>query len=359
MSVLRPVYRFSLRVMLTLALALLAALLCLRWQTPLPWMMGPLLATAMASMLGMPTLSWNPLRDLGQGVIGTALGLYFTAQVASIIAGLWWAIVLAVLWALALGYGFGRWLYWVHAQRLPGLDRATTYFSGAIGGASEMTLLAERQMARTDLVASAHSLRVLLVTVTVPVAMQLSGWHGLDTTPPLVREVSGQGLLLLGLCTGLGALAMHWLKRANPWFMGALLTSMVLTLNEVSLSGIPPWLSNAAQLCIGVSLGVRFTAAFVQTAPRWLASVAVGTLGMIGACVCVGVLLGWATHTPLATMILGVAPGGIAEMSITAKVLQLGVAVVTAFQVCRLIAVLVLVEPLYQWLYLRNAQRAG
>jgi hypothetical protein len=48
-------------------------------------------------------------------------------------------------------------------------------------------------------------------------------------------------------------------------------------------------------------------------------------------------------------MVLGTSPGGIAEMAITAKVLQLGVPVVTAFQVCRLVAVLVLVEPLYRW----------
>jgi uncharacterized membrane protein AbrB (regulator of aidB expression) len=38
-------------------------------------------------------------------------------------------------------------------------------------------------------------------------------------------------------------------------------------------------------------------------------------------------------------------------MAITAKVLQLGVPVVTAFQVCRLVAVLVLVEPMFVWLY--------
>jgi uncharacterized membrane protein AbrB (regulator of aidB expression) len=34
-------------------------------------------------------------------------------------------------------------------------------------------------------------------------------------------------------------------------------------------------------------------------------------------------------------------------MAITAKVLQLGVPLVTAFQVCRLVAVLLLVEPWY------------
>lgn len=350
MSVLRPVIRLSLRVVLTLALAWAAALLCVTWQTPLPWMIGPLLATALASMLGGQTLSWNPLRNLGQWVIGTALGLYFTPSVVHIIGGLWWAIVLGVAWALALGYAFGKWLHAVHAPRMHGLDRATTYFSGAIGGASEMTLLAEREMARTDLVASAHSLRVLIVTVTVPFAMQFSGWHGLDPVPPLVREVSVTGLALLALLTGLGAMVMQWLNRANPWFMGALLVSMGLTMNEVTWSGIPVPLSNLAQLFIGVSLGVRFTAAFVHTAPHWLASVALGTLAMIGLCTGFGAALGWATDVPIATMILGAAPGGIAEMAITAKVLQLGVAVVTAFQVCRLVAVLVLVDPLYRWL---------
>ena len=42
-------------------------------------------------------------------------------------------------------------------------------------------------------------------------------------------------------------------------------------------------------------------------------------------------------------------------MAITAKVLQLGVPVVTAFQVCRLVAVLLLVEPLYVGLKKRNS----
>jgi uncharacterized membrane protein AbrB (regulator of aidB expression) len=38
-----------------------------------------------------------------------------------------------------------------------------------------------------------------------------------------------------------------------------------------------------------------------------------------------------------------------AEMTITAKVLQLGVPIVTAFQVSRLVAILVLVGPIYRW----------
>ena len=41
---------FFLRVTLTLLLALLAAALCVWLATPLPWMIGPLLATAAAKI---------------------------------------------------------------------------------------------------------------------------------------------------------------------------------------------------------------------------------------------------------------------------------------------------------------------
>jgi uncharacterized membrane protein AbrB (regulator of aidB expression) len=75
---------------------------------------------------------------------------------------------------------------------------------------------------------------------------------------------------------------------------------------------------------------------------------------MIVVCAGFAEVLVWLTGLPLPTMMLSTSPGGIAEMAITAKVLQLGVAVVSAFQVCRLVAILLLVQPIYYWLYLRK-----
>jgi len=149
---------------------------------------------------------------------------------------------------------------------------------------------------------------------------------------------------------------MQRLGRANPWFMGALVTTMAISLSGITLSAVPQTWSNAAQLLIGVSLGVRFTPAFVHTAPRWLASVAFATVVMMLLCAGFAWILATLTGLHPATMVLGTAPGGIAEMAITAKVLQLGVPVVTAFQVCRLVAVLVLAEPVYRlWMARRPA----
>ncbi|RZJ16741.1 MAG: AbrB family transcriptional regulator, partial [Haliea sp.] len=146
-------------ILLTLLLALAGTGLCLWLKTPLPWMLGPLIATAAVSMLGAPTRSAVPLRNLGQWIIGAALGLYFTPQVVALIASLWWAIALGIVWALGLGVCYGRWLHRVHAGpgrlHVAGLSRITTYFASHIGGASEMTLMAERHGGQAELVACA------------------------------------------------------------------------------------------------------------------------------------------------------------------------------------------------------------
>ena len=310
-------------------------------------MLGPLVATGVASVLGMPSLSWNPLRNAGQCTIGVALGLYFTPQVGLLILNMGWAIAIGVLCTLGMGWVMASWLHRMHH-----LNRATTWFASAIGGASEMTLLAERAHGRTDLVAAAHSVRILVVTLVVPFGMQFSGLHGLDvSTPQATRDFYMWGLLGLGALSAASAWLMQRLDRANPWFLGPLLAVMLLTLLDMHWSTVPQWMTNAAQLLIGVSLGVRFTPNFIHTAPKWLLSVALGTVGLIVMCIVLAMALAWGTGLHPATLVLGTAPGGIAEMAITAKVLQLGAPVVTAFQVCRLMTVLVMVGPMFRWLY--------
>jgi uncharacterized membrane protein AbrB (regulator of aidB expression) len=70
---------------------------------------------------------------------------------------------------------------------------------------------------------------------------------------------------------------------------------------------------------------------------------------MMALCAGYAWVLAQATQLHWATVLLGTSPGGIAEMAITAKVLQLGVPLVTAFHVTRLAAVLLLAEPMYRW----------
>ena len=331
----------------TFALALVAAMSFKALGSPLPWMIGPILVISIASMTGLPTRSWRPLRNGGQFVIGMALGLYFNAQIGAEILQLWWVILLSICWALAVGAAFGVALYRTHRHHIPDLTLATCFFSGAIGGASEMTLLAEREHGRTDLVAAAHSLRVLVIAIVIPFALKTMGFQG-QALVSVAKDIDFSGLLALAALSYVGVWFLQRWGRSNPWFLGALLTSMGLSLAGIHWSGVPTWMSNGAQMFLGVSLGVRFSREFIKMAPKWLLSVALGSLALIVLCALFAVATAWLTGVKTLTMILGTAPGGIAEMAITAKVLQLDVPLVTSLQVCRLLAVLVLVEPLFR-----------
>jgi hypothetical protein len=341
------------RVAFTLALALVAALLCSQWRLPLPWIIGPLLVTAALGIGGVRLAASNRLRNVGQWMIGIALGLYFTPEVVGLLLHLAPALLAGVLWALLLGYAFYR-LLW----RIDGEDHATPFFAAAIGGASEMAVLAERHGGRIDRVAAAHSLRVLLVVVLIPFGYQALGIHGVDGALPAVQQVRPLGLFALLAVSAAGMALLARLGTPNPWVLGALASTALITAFGIELSALPRWAGNAGQLFIGVALGTRFTPDFARAAPRWLAGVTVGTLGMIAASAGFAWAVAWLADLHPATVLLGTSPGGIAEMCITAKVLQLGVPVVTAFHVTRYVAVVVLTAPLYRWVTRRAATPA-
>lgn len=328
-----------------LAIALAAGALFAWLHTPLPWLIGPLLACGLASTLGAPLHSYAVSRNAGMWVIGTALGLYFTPEVVARLASLWWPIVLAVAWAVALGIA-GAW----PLRRFARLDPPTAFFAAAVGGASEMALQGERHGGRVEAIAASHSLRVLLVVMVVPFAFRWLGLHGSDPFVAGATHFDLAGMTMLVAATVAGGLAMRALRTPNPWILGPLLVAVGVTASGATWSALPVAVINAGQLLIGVSLGTRFEPGFFSRAPRLLGVVALMSLGAIAATAIFGAALGVVVDVPAATMVLATSPGGIAEMSLTARMLDLGVPVVTAFHAARLVAQVLIVGLVYRLL---------
>jgi membrane AbrB-like protein len=244
---------------------------------------------------------------------------------------------------MVLGAGCG-WLL----HRLSGVDRTTAFFAMAIGGASEMATQGERHGAAVDRVAAAHSLRIMMVVALIPFAFKFSGVHGLDPFEPGARIVNYGGLALLIAATVAGAFAVNRLGWPNAWVIGPLFVAIGLTSSGINLSALPEWMVWLGQLFIGVSLGTRFTPEFLHTAPRYLASVALCSLAAIAVATGFGMGLSILSGIHPATAILATSPGGIAEMSLTAKTLELGVPIVTAFHVTRLAVLVLTIGPLFR-----------
>ncbi|MBA3478976.1 MAG: AbrB family transcriptional regulator [Lautropia sp.] len=161
----------------------------------------------------------------------------------------------------------------------------------------------------------------------------------------------------LAAVTLAGALIADRLGSPNAWVIGPLLLAAVLTAFGFYWSAIPSWLATAGQIAIGVTLGTRFTPSFYRSAPRIVASsVAVTVVAML-ACAAFGWILGRLSGIAPATMILATSPGGIAEMSLTARNLELGVPMVTAFHATRIPALVLCVGGVYRLTYGRRRSR--
>jgi uncharacterized protein len=313
-----------------------------RLGTPIPWMLGPLLTLAVLRVAGAPITSLRGGRQMGQWIIGTSLGLYFTPHVVREVAGWWPLLAAGAIFSIGLGYLAGLTL-----ARAAGIDVTTGIFASVPGGAAEMSVLGERFGARVDRVAAAQSLRIMIVVLVVPAAFALLGVHGADRYIPGESAFSPTGLALLMAATAAGGLIATVLRLPNAFVLGSLAVAIPLTAAEINLSAMPTLGSNAGQCLLGCALGGRFERDFLQGAPRFIGAVASTVLGAI----VISALFGWIAARLCAlhpgTLVLGTAPGGIAEMCITAKVLQLGVPLVTAFHVTRVVVLLLCTAPLF------------
>lgn len=340
-----------------LLLAILAGYVCALLHTPIPWMLGPLFALAFVRIAGVDIAAPRSARYIGQWVIGTSLGLYFTPQVIREVAGLWWLLLAGALFALALGYVAG-----VVLARLAGLDRTTGIFASVPGGAAEMATLGERFGGRMDRIAAAQSLRILIVVAIVPAGVTALGVHGVEDYRPGATIFDAAGFLLLMGATLAGSAVLQWFRIPNAFVLGSLAVAIPFTAMSIDLSSLPPLVSNTGQLLLGCALGSRFQRNFLHDAHRFVGAVALTVVLSIVLSAVFGSGLAYASGLAPATLLLGTAPGGIAEMCITAKVLRLGVPLVTAFHVTRLV-VLLLATPLVfararQWYRLHRAARA-
>jgi len=312
------------------------------WQAisgPLPWLIGPLLAVMAGKLLHADLKSIRHSRELGQAIVGLALGLTFSPQALARTLQLAPWILLAVAFALLLA-----WLSMQLMRRLlPTLDPLTAWLVALPGGASEMTAIGARRGAKSEWIVLGQSLRVLLVVLLYPGAFALFGHvAGTGGKLPLLAGTALPWLLPAALAGWLLA-RRQW---PNPWFIGPLTVSLLLASSGILAGRLPRSAVELAQLLIGIALGARVDRNELLAAPAFMRAFLLSLLLLLLLALAGALLLAWGSGLMPAQTILALAPGGITEMCLTAKAMGLDVPTIIAFQLCRLVGVLLLAEPL-------------
>ena len=334
---------------IALALALGAAGGAVAWQlrVPLAWMIGSMLATAAASLAGWRLQPIPMGRELGQAVVGVAIGLRLTPAVLVSVAALTPAIAAATVGVVATTTAAAFLL-----RPLGRVDARTAFFATAAAGMADMALVARRYGGDPDAVATVHAIRVAAIVLVVPILVVAFGAGG------TIEDVAPAGAHPLALVPvlGLGVLCAQALKPLgfpNPWLVGPMLGTAAFAAIDPFAAAVP-WLALVlAQLAIGIALGTRFRRESLARLPRVVMAAAAIAALLILASAAGGAALSAATGLPFAVAFLSLAPAGITEMVLTAKIMRLDATVVTAFQIVRiaLIAATVTVMfRLYAWI---------
>jgi hypothetical protein len=309
-------------------------------HVPLAWMIGALLATA--------ALGWDrPVdfpgwaRPAGLVVLGLSFGTTFSGPVLGAVTG-----ALPVLFAGALiSIGAGIVIAPLFV-RLAGLEKRTAFFSAVPGGIVVMAMLAQEAKVPVAPVTLAQTVRVLVVVLTFP---PLLGWlapHG-DVSEFLAprQPFSAPGFALIAAGGLLTVWPLHRLGLANPWMIGPCALTLVLAAGGWLPSGVPTSLVDAGQVAMGATLGLRLTRSFILGSRRLFRASVVAALSLSLLLSAIAVPLALLTGLPVAAVILGLAPGGMPEMALTAKALELAVPLVLGFHLTRTVLANLLVGP--------------
>ncbi len=327
---------------MTLAIGVAGAVVGVEAGLPLPYMLGPLLFSAIAALAGAPMLVVPYSRELGQVVVGLGIGLRFTPAVAIATAKLLPAMVFSTGFIVLVTTGAALLM-----QRIARVDRRTAFFATAAAGIIEMSVIATQKGADSSIVAITHLIRVTLIVATIPFLVTLFGAQG--NVQPLDIPFDSEALSLAALLASAALLgyAVAPLRIPNTWLLAPVILGALVAAFDFGPFVVPRLLVTIAQVVIGTWIGSRFRRDVVGRLPRVTISAFVITGYLIAAAMLAAWLLTMMTDISFTTAVLAVAPAGITEMVLTATAMHLDAATVTAFQIMRIAVVMTTIQFTY------------
>jgi len=317
---------------------------------PLGWLLGALVASAALAQMGLH-VNIEAIRPYVLIFLGLALGQTFNQQVLLSLAGSLPAIVLCALLTVAAGL-FGARVFSSYGR----LDARTSFFCGTPGGVVLMAIHAREAGVSEQQVVLAQTIRLILVVLVYPALVALLAAHEIHgpqghafATAPAVSQQGSPGLLLLWWLAGLGAAFLG--KKVgipNPWMLAPCLLTAVFASSGAAPEHVPAVWIVIAQCVLGISLGSSMTREFIRGSHRLVIASVLSSALLAFVLILLGLAAAWLFNLPVAGSLLGMAPGGMPEMAVTAQALQVSVPLVLGFHFVRVVFSNLLLEAVWR-----------
>ncbi|MFN3971324.1 MAG: AbrB family transcriptional regulator [Gemmobacter sp.] len=305
---------------------------------PLPLLLGPMAACLLAALAGARMADFGAAGTFLRTFLGVAVGASITPDVVGRLPAMAGSLVFVPLFILVIG-AVGYPLF----RRVFGFDPATAWYAAMPGGLQDMLVFGQEAGGDIRALSLIHATRVLAIVTLAPILMTWV-WQ-VDLTRPPGVPAAGMDPVQIALMLGAGLAGWRIAERVRL-FGASILGPMILTAG-LSLAGVidqrpPAEMIWAAQLFIGLSVGVKYTGITakeirvdVGAGLAYAALLAVISLVFIEAISLTGV-------APALDAFLAFLPGGQAEMVVIAILAGADLAYVVSHHLLRLVLVIVL-----------------
>jgi len=292
---------------------------------------GPAAAVSVATLLGLRSAIPPRLRDGVFILLGVQIGSSVTPEVIATARA--WPLSLAVLSVTVVAVMA---LVTTLLRRGFGFERLTAMLAATPGHLSYVMGLTADMGADVPRVALVQSVRVLMLTLLVPLLIALWGVEG--TARLADRGIIAAPLLAVVFVLALGlGLVFRRLGMPAPLLLGAMAVSGAGHGTDLTPGTLPGWLVVAAFVCMGSLIGTRFQGLDRRGLAQAAAAGLLATLIACAAAAAGAWLAAGLVGLPPAVLLLAFAPGGVEVMAALAVQTGLEPAFVAAHHVFRLL----------------------
>ena len=326
---------------------------------PLPWMLGPLTTVTVWRLATGRVQRWPAsFRKGGMIVFGYMLGASFTQETVKLIAEHLPYMAVTTLLMITCSIGLG-----CLVARLAGIGTRNGIYGFIPGGFSQlMAVIDGSEKLEPTVIAFMQTIRAITVIFLVPfVTIHYLITGGTDASAAAIPAVAATpSLLAYGgyiLLAVIGGFAGNALKVPGNFLTGSLITTSILAGSGFAIPPMPSSIITIAQLSLGIFLGLQIDPKEIKSVAKLLGYMVTSSLVLVLIALLQAFLLTIWTPIQLKTAFLSTAPGGIAEMGMTAVIVHADLPLVSAYQIFRLFFIMLVVVPLFQWWMGRRADK--
>lgn len=327
----------------------------------LPWMLGPLFLILIMKIKFGRYFYWpRKARSFGLVILGVQLGSSFTkpalAEMALHLPYMLFSTIAVMLFTVVTGI--------IIAKKLK-LNLGTAMLGSFPGGLSQMVVLSEElKNVNGTVVAFMQTLRVILVISIVPWLVT----HVLSNDADTIKQTITQHFImfqydwkftiLLVILLILFIVIFMNIHFPLPYLLGPLVAAMLFNLVGPGAPEVPSLWLNLSQLMIGAHLGYTLKVDNLQLFKKMFGAIFISNVLLIAFCYGITLFLRQYISIPVNELFLSLAPGGVAEMSVTALSIHADVSIVTSFHLFRILFILFIASPLMKWILLKKGEIA-